>query len=316
MSNAIQHTISALAGAAIGVGATLIVVQARSAMETVSLSPQSAASYDESRRTTGSSTAIGTPGGPGGGGMQGGMRGGMGGGMPGGAGGGPGGPGAGAGGPGGGFTPPENGAAWIKQNDKDGDGKVTKDELNEFAQQFFSTMDPNGDGFVDAAEAEAVVQRMRARTQGGGGGAGMAGGPGTATSPARNLTALVAKLDLLGRGVRIELSADQANQLAPILEQLSESEEMTDEQAKEQLESIEAVLTEEQKASLASVELPRGRLPGGGPGTGGGRGTGMGMAGGGMAAGSGAPNNQNPFRQELNQKRLADLLRQLGKAEH
>jgi HlyD family secretion protein len=98
--------------------------------------------------------------------------GGQGGGAPGG-----GGPGGGApGGAPGGFQMPKTGAEWIKMSDKNGDGKVAKDELPEFAQNFFSTMDTNGDGFVDNAEADALIERMKQMQQQGGFGGG-GGGP-------------------------------------------------------------------------------------------------------------------------------------------
>jgi Ca2+-binding EF-hand superfamily protein len=83
----------------------------------------------------------------------------------------------GAGGPGG-FTMPATGAEWIKTSDKNGDGKVAKDELPEFAQGFFGTMDTSGDGFVDGAEADALIERMKQMQQQGGFGGGAGGPPG------------------------------------------------------------------------------------------------------------------------------------------
>jgi RND family efflux transporter MFP subunit len=71
----------------------------------------------------------------------------------------------GGGGAGGGFRMPANGAEYIKASDKNGDGKVAKDELPEMAQQFFGQTDTNGDGFVDEKEAETAVQRMKERFQ-------------------------------------------------------------------------------------------------------------------------------------------------------
>jgi hypothetical protein len=89
-------------------------------------------------------------------------------------GGGGGGPSGGAGG----FTMPATGGDWIKASDKNGDGKVAKDELPEFAQGFFGTMDTDSDGFVDLPEADALIQRMKQmQQQGGFGGGGGAGGP-------------------------------------------------------------------------------------------------------------------------------------------
>ena len=54
--------------------------------------------------------------------------------------------------------------------DKDGDGKVSKDEASVIPPQFFDGMDSNHDGFVDKQEADAARQRMQK------GGAGTPGG--------------------------------------------------------------------------------------------------------------------------------------------
>ncbi|MHB8867085.1 MAG: efflux RND transporter periplasmic adaptor subunit, partial [Pirellulaceae bacterium] len=82
--------------------------------------------------------------------------------------GGPAGSGGGDPGAGGGPRPSMN----LKQLDKNGDGKLTKDELPEPAQAFFSTMDANGDGEVDSAEMAKIRSRMSG-----------AGGPGGPESP-------------------------------------------------------------------------------------------------------------------------------------
>lgn len=80
--------------------------------------------------------------------------------------------GAGGAGGAGGFRMPANGAEYIQMNDKNGDGKITKEELPEFAQAFFGMTDTNSDSFIDAQEAEASVQRMRERMSQGGGAPG------------------------------------------------------------------------------------------------------------------------------------------------
>lgn len=102
---------------------------------------------------------------------------------PGGPGGGPGaaGPGAGgpstggpnAGGPGG--AGPGGGMPNLMDSDKNGDGKISKDEAPEFMQNFFDRVDTNADGFLDKAEIEAMRNR-RGPSAGGKGGSGPGGG--------------------------------------------------------------------------------------------------------------------------------------------
>ncbi len=75
-------------------------------------------------------------------------------------GGGPGGPrgfggGRGAGGPGG-FDIAER----IMSNDKNNDGKVTKDELPEFMQRMLDRADTNKDGAIDRDEAKAMAENF------------------------------------------------------------------------------------------------------------------------------------------------------------
>ena len=60
--------------------------------------------------------------------------------------------------------------------DKDGDGKVSKDEAPERMRSFFDRMDPNSDGFIDAKEIEDMTNRFRSAGDGAGDGDG-AGGP-------------------------------------------------------------------------------------------------------------------------------------------
>ena len=79
------------------------------------------------------------------------------------------------GGPGGGGAPGGGGGRGgnLMSNDKNGDGKVSRDEAPEFMQTFFDRLDANSDGFVDQTEAEAARQR----SSGGGGPGGGPGGP-------------------------------------------------------------------------------------------------------------------------------------------
>ena len=153
---------------------------------------------------------------------------------------------------------------------------------------------------------------------GGGGMMGMGGGGGGARGK-RNLTSLVAKLELLtGGSLHVELDSDQATKIAAALKQLDQAEGLNDEAALAQLQSLEAMLTPEQKAVVDSIGLPFGGRPGGGMPS---AAAPSGSATGGtsvappmmMGMGSGVPPdpNENPFHQEVNQKRLRDLLARL-----
>ncbi len=57
----------------------------------------------------------------------------------------------------GGFGDP---AARILSFDADGDGRISRDELPERMRQRFDRMDGNGDGTIDADEAQAAAERM------------------------------------------------------------------------------------------------------------------------------------------------------------
>ena len=149
---------------------------------------------------------------------------------------------------------------------------------------------------------------------------GMGGGGGGGGK--RALTSFVGKLELLSRPdfkLHVELDADQANSIAAKLQELDKNEAMTAEQAQEQLEALESLLTSEQKEVLAAIGLPFGR-GGGRPGAGGpmaggaGPAAGAPPAGGMMGMGAASNPNENPFTQEVNQKRLKDLLGRLAPA--
>ncbi|HJT31924.1 MAG TPA: hypothetical protein VJ783_07705, partial [Pirellulales bacterium] len=106
------------------------------------------------------------------------------------------------------------------------------------------------------------------------------------------------KLDLLSQGVRVELSATQSNELAEKLASLEKADKMTSDDAKANFEALEAILSDEQKATLATIELPRPPRAGGGPGAP-------------TTGGPGAPEDPNPFLQDPNQQHLRDLLNRL-----
>jgi len=104
--------------------------------------------------------AGGPGGGPGGGGPGGGGPGG----------GGPGGGGRGRGGPGGGqFKMPT-----FKELDKDGDGKITKEEN---PSPFFDRIDSDSDGLIDRKEYNAMMERVKEMMKQGGMGGPGGGGP-------------------------------------------------------------------------------------------------------------------------------------------
>jgi hypothetical protein len=123
---------------------------------------------------------------------------------------------------------------------------------------------------------------------GAGGPPGM-GGPGGGNRPAvtpNTLAGLVGKLDLLDRGVKLEITNEQAAKLKAALADIEREETMSNEDAEKAHNACMEILTEEQKAVLASIDLPRRRGGGGGPGGGGPGGPGGGAPGG---PGGGAP---------------------------
>ena len=156
------------------------------------------------------------------------------------------------------------------------------------------------------------------------GGMGMGGGIGGGGAQGkRNLTQLVGKLELLTRGkLDVAFTPEQTDKMSALLSQISQAEKMTADEAQSHLESLEGVLTPEQKEIVDSIGLPfggrggrgAGGRPGGGGGGRGGPGGGMGggMGGmGGMMGGGGAPDDENPFKQEANEKRLTDFLNRI-----
>ncbi len=56
----------------------------------------------------------------------------------------------------------------LSRLDTDGDGKISKDEAPERMKERFDMIDGNGDGFVDKAEQEQLIRRLRERFQQGG----------------------------------------------------------------------------------------------------------------------------------------------------
>lgn len=145
---------------------------------------------------------------------------------------------------------------------------------------------------------------------GGGGGAGMGGGGGGGPRGKRNLTALVGKLDLISK-ISFQLEGDQPAKLAQQLADLEQPEKkITQEEAQQRVDAIEAILTDQQKETLAQFDLPRARGGGGGgPGGGGPSGPPAGQPPPpDMPGGGGQGEDSNPFQEETNQARLQSLL--------
>ncbi|MBB74752.1 MAG: hypothetical protein CMJ75_09585 [Planctomycetaceae bacterium] len=94
----------------------------------------------------------------------------------------------------GGGSSRRGGRGWsrLKENDADGDGKISKDEAPENIKRFFDRMDKNKDGFIE--ESEVGGRRGGSRGSGGSAGGGSAGGGGRPDMPA-NGKAYIAKYD-------------------------------------------------------------------------------------------------------------------------
>lgn len=141
---------------------------------------------------------------------------------------------------------------------------------------------------------------------GGGGGMGMMGGGmggGGGPRPKRDLTSMVGKLTVASKGIHFELTPEQMEKLSTRVSELEKAEKMTDEDAEQAIEDLRGILTEEQVDVLASFELPRPRTGGPSPAS-------ASVAGGppeGAAGAAPPPADENPFKQEANQKRLDDL---------
>jgi hypothetical protein len=141
----------------------------------------------------------------------------------------------------------------------------------------------------------------------------------------------VGKLELLSKGLHVELNAEQSAKIATKLAELAALEKMTGDEAQEHLDHLKQILTDEQMAAVDAIGLPRGGRGGGGGPMGGGMGApsaggppgagqmprpGMmgGPPGGGGPPGAGGPggsDDANPFVEEANQKRLRGLMGRL-----
>jgi Ca2+-binding EF-hand superfamily protein len=84
---------------------------------------------------------------------------------------------SGPGGPGGMGDPSQMVERWM-ENDQNGDGKLTSDEVPEFMGRMLQNADENGDGALDKAELTKAAEGFRERFGGGRFGGGPGGGPG------------------------------------------------------------------------------------------------------------------------------------------
>jgi Ca2+-binding EF-hand superfamily protein len=90
----------------------------------------------------------------------------------------------GPGGPGGPMGDPAQFVERMLQNDKNGDGKLTIDEVPDFMKPMLEGADANGDGAIDRNELATAAENMRNRFPGAGPGpGGFPGGPGGFRGP-------------------------------------------------------------------------------------------------------------------------------------
>ncbi|MHB9079894.1 MAG: hypothetical protein ACYC3X_20635 [Pirellulaceae bacterium] len=163
---------------------------------------------------------------------------------------------------------------------------------------------------------------------GGGMGGGMMGGGMGGPSPKRDLTTLVRKLELLTGKIGITLTAEQSASVNTALADIETAEKMSDEVAKSKLDTLMALLDNDQKSALDAIGLPRPQRGAGGPGGPGAGGPGAGGPGGPGAGGPGAGGpggpgaggpgaggpggsppaaDANPFQQDTNVEALKSL---------
>jgi len=84
-----------------------------------------------------------------------------------------------------------------KQQDANGDGLLSKNEVSDRTQQRFSQVDKNGDGYLDASEQQAMIEAFTQRASEGGGGR-----PGGGGGDRWQALSRLAKLTLQTRGHR------------------------------------------------------------------------------------------------------------------
>ncbi len=153
----------------------------------------------------------------------------------------------------------------------------------------------------DLISSEVPLQEQTGEAPGGGGGGGGGAGRGGfggggggggrggfQPSPSRELTSFVRKLDLLTGDVKISLSDDQGKAVKALLEGIQEVQAIDDDTAKQMLETLTDKLSDEQKAKLEAVSLPRTR--------------------GSFGRGGGGGGDSNPFVEDENAKKAWESL--------
>ena len=150
----------------------------------------------------------------------------------------------------------------------------------------------------------------------------MGGGGAAQAQHGAELARLVRNLATIEKVQNQGITADQAKQLAPVLQAVKSADKIPDADAEAKTADIEKILTPAQKTALEAMAPPRGGFGGGGGG-GGGAGGGGSMGGptvnprtpGGptMGGGGGRPDPEKPFASDRNKQALDDLLTALPK---
>ena len=152
----------------------------------------------------------------------------------------------------------------------------------------------------------------------GGGGGGGGGAREVTPSSGRDLARLVSNLNTIEKVQNKGLTAEQKQQLRPVIEAIQKADTLPEAEATAKLEAVKKTLTADQQQMLADLTPQRGGRGGGGGGMGGSGGGmsvstpgsrgGVGGSGGGKMGGGAQPDPNKPFGSERNKKALEDLI--------